>query len=264
MWTEYLARHSSTERRSQFNNPLISAEWFSYLSLDIRSLGGVLGQPGTLARDLVDKRERAATVGPRTIISQVVIRNTYAITEDSTTAINSAVGRSGSLLSTTGRIPVLAPKRSERIHIEEAMKNIWTKDLLAYPVMTQSHGRAFASAASSLMMRKISRTASIASNLSKRSVSNVSISSNRGEDAVERWNSGPETPTPAFKASSPMRRIPERTSSTLAPIHVKSQSEVSTIQKRKSVGSLSKTASTRRPLHTRWSSPLLQFFKSSA
>ena len=136
--------------------------------MDLKSVGYALGQPGTLARRL--SVQRAATIGSRTSLCQVVVRDTTAPRTDSepTSGNHTRFGRSRSLLSTTGRIPVLCPRRSDRIRIENDMANVWTKETLPYPVMKVAQKESHIRASATSVMRKLSRS-SIASTLSKRS-----------------------------------------------------------------------------------------------
>jgi len=156
----------------------------STLSLKIKPLGTVFGKPGkflsnvrigvmlnsvvgTIARRL--SIHRATTVGP-TSLCQVIIKNTTATKEQSS---YSSINRSASLL-TTNRIPVLAPLRAERVRIETLLADVWTRDVLPFPGMTNRvrTDHIVRSSAHS-MMRKLS-VASITSNFSKRSVSSAS------------------------------------------------------------------------------------------
>ena len=184
-WKNNLIELSAAESQNQFEEYPISPARYSALYLAIRPIGSILGQPGTLARRI--SIQRAATMGPRTNVCQVFIRNTHALRDivDSSIAGNYAVGRSRSLL-TTNRIPVLAPKRMERMKMEQDLSKVWTKDMLPYPGMGGNRGdhANMIRASASSVMRKLSR-ASIASGFSKRSTSFASLTNSKFDEVYE-------------------------------------------------------------------------------
>lgn len=141
------------------------------LSLDIKAIGTLFGQPGTLARRI--SIHRATTVGAKTGISQVIIRNTHARRDgpDSNLPSTWQVNRSQSLVS-AGRVPILTPRRSDKIHLEDLLSDVWTRDVIPYPSTSSRRGENLKASASS-MMRKLSM-ASITSGFTKRSLSHAS------------------------------------------------------------------------------------------
>jgi hypothetical protein len=138
---------------------------YSFLALDVKSLGPAFGNPGTLARR--SSIRRAATLGPHSP-RQVILRNTWDSKDAPTTLPNAPIGRSRSLLSTAARVPILAPSRSERARLEALLSDVWTRDVLPFPGMP-SRSRSSASA----VMRKLS-VASITGSFSRRSSSTSS------------------------------------------------------------------------------------------
>jgi hypothetical protein len=164
--------------------------FFTSMSLGIRSLGTVFGKPGvyafnphvnrflrplgTVARRL--SIHRATTVGPKSPLCQVIIKNTSSLKEAAnSTAATAAINRSQSLL-TTNRIPVIAPSRAERIRLENLLSDVWTRQILPFPGMTgRLKSEHLVRASASSMMRKLS-VASITSNF-KRSGSLASMTS---------------------------------------------------------------------------------------
>ena len=184
-WKSHLMELSAAESQNQFEEYPISPTRYSTLYLSIRPIGSILGQPGTLARRI--SIQRAATLGPRTNVCQVFIKNTHALRDgiDSSTAGNLVVGRSQSLL-TTNRIPVLAPKRIDRMRMEHDLTKVWTKELLPYPGIGGSRGdhTHIIRASASSVMRKLSR-ASIASGFSKRSTSFASLTNSKFDEIHE-------------------------------------------------------------------------------
>jgi hypothetical protein len=121
---------------------------------------------------------RATTVGPNTGLCQVIIKNTNAF-KDSTSSVH--INRSQSLL-TTNRIPIIASTRGERIRLESLLADVWTRDILPYPGMSgRARSEHLVRASASSMMRKLS-VASIASNFTKRSGSITSLQKTTDDD----------------------------------------------------------------------------------
>ena len=148
----------------------------SNITLELKSVGVVYGHHGTLARRL--SIQRAATVGNRASIYQVIVRNTHnpeelhEFRQPSTASIN----RSHSHV-TANRIVVLAPKRSERARLESMLSDVWTKDKLPYPGMIASRGGQIIRASAGSLVRKLS-LASIHAPFSRRSGS-LTVSSKK-------------------------------------------------------------------------------------
>ncbi|KAK1986529.1 RhoGEF domain-containing protein [Colletotrichum cereale] len=118
---------------------------------------------------------RATTVGPKSPLCQLILKNTSVIREISEVAPNPSINRSQSLLTTNPRIPILAPPRGERARLEALMSDIWSRDILPFPGMTgRSRSEHLVRSSASTMMRKLS-VASIASSFAKRSNSVASL-----------------------------------------------------------------------------------------
>lgn len=156
-------------------------DMFSSLSLDIKSLGPVFGHADSLVRRI--SVHRAATLGAKTNTSQVIIKNTQAHVSPESPPIfsPSMVTRSLSHMS-SNHVPTLAPRRAERIRLETAMEDVWTKDVLPFPGMSIRRTENQIRASANSVMRKLSM-ASIASNFSRRSPSFSSVSNTRSEDS---------------------------------------------------------------------------------
>ncbi|MCJ1469436.1 hypothetical protein MMC07_008069 [Pseudocyphellaria aurata] len=176
-WKSSLLEYSSKEGQIQKEDQATLAPLFYILLPDIRSLGHIFGVPGTLTRRI--SIQRAATVNPRTNACQVIIKNTNALRDsnDSQTSAPDSLSRSHSLLS-TNRILVLAPKRAERLRMEYALTEVWTRDLLPFPGMSPNRGEHLIRTSASSMMRKLSR-ATMANSFTKRSTSNASLLDDR-------------------------------------------------------------------------------------
>ncbi|KAL8377801.1 hypothetical protein RB595_008470 [Gaeumannomyces hyphopodioides] len=147
---------------------------FCALSLNIKSLGTVFGKP---ARRI--SIHRATTVGPKSSLCQVVLKNTSL--EKETAAPSSASSKHGpqrslSMLGPPNRVSLLTPSRSERARLEGLLSDVWTREVLPFPGMTvRGRGEHLVRTGASSMMRKLS-VASIASTFSRRSGSVASIS----------------------------------------------------------------------------------------
>lgn len=116
-------------------------------------------------------------------LCQVIIKNTNACKDISSSASSASINRSQSLL-TTNRIPVLSPSRAERIRLEALLSDVWTREVLPFPGMTgRVRSEHLVRASASSMMRKLS-VASIASNFTKRSGSIASLHKAAEEDAL--------------------------------------------------------------------------------
>lgn len=156
-------------------------EMFSFLGLDVKSLGPVFGHADSLVRRM--SVHRAATLGAKTHLTQVIIKNTQAQKPLDTppTFSPGQVARSHSTLS-ANHIPTLAPRRAERMRLETALEEVWTKDALPFPGMSNRSMENQIRASANSVMRKLSM-ASIASNFSRRSPSFSSMSNTRSEDS---------------------------------------------------------------------------------
>jgi len=165
--------------------------FFTSLSLAIRPMGTVFGKPGTIARRI--SIHRATTLGPKSSLSQVIIKNTSALKDSPSSLSSTAINRSQSLLS-TNRVPVLAPSRLERVRLESLLSDVWTREILPFPGMTgRARSEHLVRASASSMMRKLS-VASIASNFTKRSGSLASLASLHRP--VDEDHDVPSTKTP--------------------------------------------------------------------
>ena len=183
-WKHHLRQISDPSTRDEVLE--IHRNLTSELIHEIKPLASVFGQSQPLLRRISIKR--AATLASRSQMCQVVIRNTMSTDHAPPgSASTSQIGRSQSLM-TPNHIPILCPRRSERVQLESAMSDIYTKDALPFPGMRGSENPFRASAHS--VMRKLSM-ASITSSFSRRSASLASLHSSRpkpqsGEDAAGR------------------------------------------------------------------------------
>lgn len=153
---------------------------FTTTSLELKPLAPIFGQAGTLARRL--SIQRAATVGPRVATCQVIIRNTHKPQDgqEMKPSLPAAINRSQSLL-TTHRVTVLAPKRSERVRLEQSLANVWTRDTLPFPGMSLTRSGNIIRASAGSLVRKLS-LASIHTPFAKRSTSLTLVGSRFSHD----------------------------------------------------------------------------------
>lgn len=163
-------------------------------SLELKALAPIFGQAGTLARRL--SIQRAATVAPRIATCQVIIRNTHKPqdSQEMKAPTAAAVNRSQSLL-TTHRVTVLAPKRSERVRLEQSLADVWTRDTLPFPGMTLTRGGNIIRASAGSLVRKLS-LASIHTPFAKRSTSLTLVGSRFSHDTSQETKHEPEPQHP--------------------------------------------------------------------
>lgn len=177
VWKTRLAERIATETRRLAEGHAKFIDIQSSLAHDMKSIGKAFGKASGFVRRL--SVHRSATLGPTTDLNQVIIKNTQAIKDvvgdKNASTASLPIPRSQSVM-TPSHIPTLAPRRSDRSKLEEALSDVWTKDLIPYPGMlrrsTEHHIRASANS----VMRKLSM-ASLASNfsMSKRSASYSSV-----------------------------------------------------------------------------------------
>ncbi|KAH6642950.1 hypothetical protein C7974DRAFT_431259 [Boeremia exigua] len=181
VWKTQLRERIMCETRDFVDGQSTMQEIVSSLSLDIKSLGPVFGHADSLVRRM--SVHRAVTLGAKTNLTQVIIKNTQAEKplEATLTYSPGAMARSQSLLSSS-HVPTLAPRRGERIRLETALEEVWTKDMIPFPGMSNRRVENQIRASANSVMRKLSM-ASIASNFSRRSPSYSSMSNTRSEDS---------------------------------------------------------------------------------
>ncbi|KAF7559681.1 hypothetical protein G7046_g4477 [Stylonectria norvegica] len=139
---------------------------FSYLAMDIKSLGSMFGRRGSIARKI--SIHRATTVGPKSPLSQVVLKNTSAVRSGSNSP-SPIINRSQSLLTTNSRVPILAPPRSERVRLEALLEDIWSRDILPFPgILQRTRSEHLVRSSASTMMRKLSVARSMTGSFSRR------------------------------------------------------------------------------------------------
>ncbi|KAF2864824.1 hypothetical protein BDV95DRAFT_632651 [Massariosphaeria phaeospora] len=181
IWKKQLRERIVCETHDFVEGQSTMQDMFSSLSLDMKSIGPVFGHADSLVRRM--SVHRAATLGAKPQLAQVIIKNTQAqkSPEPPTAFAPNSVIRSQSHLS-SNHIPTLAPRRAERIRLETALEEVWTKDILPFPGMGNRRVEDQIRASANSVMRKLSM-ASIASNFSRRSPSFSSLSNTRSEDS---------------------------------------------------------------------------------
>ncbi|KAK3300359.1 uncharacterized protein B0H64DRAFT_13552 [Chaetomium fimeti] len=208
---EWRARLSSSQAASSEDQDKEQPDIFSFLTLNIKSLGAVFRQPGTIARRI--SIHRASTISPKTPLYQVILRDTSATRENPTDSdSNTPINRSQSLLTTNSRVPVLAPARAERARLEALLSDVWTRDVLPFPGMTaRSRSEHLVRASASSMMRKLSAV-SITGSFSRRSASFASLH-NQNQNQPQKEKSG----TPAAAATAESAHCPAKRGKAKAP-----------------------------------------------
>lgn len=143
---------------------------------------------GTIARRI--SIHRATTVGPKSPLCQVILKNTSMMKDVPSSLSGSPINRSQSLLTTNTRIPALAPSRGERARLEALLSDVWSREVLPFPGMTnRSRSEHIVRASASSMIRKLS-VASIASSFTKRSASLASTNKATTDDDKTEMGDG--------------------------------------------------------------------------
>lgn len=174
-WRDHISGRIAVETKHLAEGRVTPIETYSPLAEDLKNVGKAYGKSTDFARKL--SVHRAATLGPAADINQVIIKNTQAKETPenaSTSSLPMPIPRSQSL-ATPCHIPVLAPRRTERIQLEHLLSDVWTKDALPWPGLGSKWPEYNIRASANHVIRKLSM-ASIASNFSKRSMSHASIS----------------------------------------------------------------------------------------
>lgn len=209
VWRDHISGRIAVETKHLAEGRTVPVEISSPLTDDMRSVGKAYGRCNDFTRRL--SVHRAATLGPTTDLNQVMIKNTQATKEapDNASTSSLPISRSQSV-ATPSHIPVLAPRRTERIQLEHLLSDVWTKDAIPWPGLGPKRSEYNIRASANHVIRKLSM-ASIASNFSKRSLSYASVS--QASIAEMRTPKGlkPQKlkgrnpfPLPSVSASSPM------------------------------------------------------------
>lgn len=154
-WRLFIDMHKQTSNDQVIQLNTTSTGPPTIVISEFRSTGVAFGQAATLARQL--SVQRAATVGNRTNVCQVIIKNTHKQqeTQDSRSSRAESLSRSQSLLS-THKTTILAPKRSERIRLEHCLEDVWTRDKLPFPGMSGSRSGHIIRTSAGSLVRKLS------------------------------------------------------------------------------------------------------------
>lgn len=143
----------------------------AHLAIDIKSAGSAFSVNIDLVRRL--SMRRAATLGPKSSLRQVIIKNTHAQMPGQHGNDDSVqVSRSKSHMSSS-HMPTLAPRRAERIRLENVLVDVWSRDCIPYPGMATRRPENTIRASANSVMRKLSM-ASIASNFSSKRTASFS------------------------------------------------------------------------------------------
>ncbi|KAF2090987.1 Dbl homology domain-containing protein [Saccharata proteae CBS 121410] len=204
VWKSHLQTHITAENNDLVEGRSSVQDLFSSLSLDLKAIGPVFGQPEAFTRRMSIRR--AATLGPKSNLHQVIIKNTQTkkvlAATQSTTSL--PVARSQSHLS-AAHVPTLAPRRAERVRLETALGDVWTKDVLPFPGMGPRRAENPIRASANSVMRKLSM-ASITSNFSKKSGSYGNLSQLRKDEVIKAQKRSP--PGSGASVASTSRKRP--------------------------------------------------------
>ena len=206
-WKNEIQGNTSTEKVYQLSWLSTTSCEYSVLYLDIKTMGPVIGQPGTLMRQ--QSIRRAATLNSRKNGRQVIIKNTSSTKDrgESALATLDSVGRSQSLLS-TNKVLILAPKRAERQQMGQLMASVWTRDKIPYPSMLGDHKGSFISSATTVM-RKLSRASTTTTSTANSVVRSISYSSIMEDDPSSPPSVGACVPqTDGTCSPTPQKHLP--------------------------------------------------------
>jgi hypothetical protein len=191
VWRDRLAGRIAVEAQHVAEGHSSPIDLQSPLTRELRSFGKAYSKARGFVRRL--SVQRMATLGPMIDSNQVIIMHTSAPKDDLTSSSTSSLpGRSKSLPTTSG-VPILAPMRAERIKVEAAMFDVWTKDSIPYPGMGSRRPENIFKDTANDLLRKLSM-ASIASNFSRRSMSYTSVQ--QGHQAPEKLVKTKPVPRP--------------------------------------------------------------------
>jgi hypothetical protein len=214
-WTNNI-RARITAEAQESSEGRESSECFSLSNPTIKSASPAFGPFTNFSRRL--SIQRAATLGPKSNLQQVIIKNTEApkYTNNSTTSFS--VMRSQSHMS-SAHIPTLTPRRQDRVKLEIAIADIWTKSVLPYPGMNSKRMENPLRVSANHVMRKLSIASmtsmtSIASTFSKRSVSHNILNVQR---AAQPTKTGDDTHTSSSGQSVRTVRL-NKASNTRKPV----------------------------------------------
>lgn len=167
-WKSHIQARITAEARDVAENRPNTLESLSYNRLEMKALGPAFEAHSGMTRRLSIRR--AATLGPKTNLRQVIIKNTHSQkTGENESDDPTLVARSKSHMASSV-MPTLAPRRAERVRLEGLLCDVWSRETLPFPGMMMRRTENLVKASANSVMRKLSM-ASIASNFSKRSAS---------------------------------------------------------------------------------------------
>jgi hypothetical protein len=203
VWKKQLQARTQAETEQHAEGRINPVEPFSLPLQEVKSIGPSFEPLMNFTRRR--SIHRAATLGPKSCTNQVIIKNTEAQRYVNDSTVSFSVVRSQSHMSSS-HVPTLAPRRTERIRLENALGDVWTTDVLPYPGMGSRREENPIRASANSVMRKLSM-ASIASNFSRRSTSYTSLSVHRFDDG-NASSSGQSLKTVRPKKAAENRRRP--------------------------------------------------------
>lgn len=196
-WRDQISGRIAVEAQHVAEGHGVPLDIHSPLVEDVRSIGNTYGKAGDFTGRM--PVHRTATLGPKAEINQVIIRNTQAAKDSFENPSTSSLPMPRSQSVTTPRnIPDLMARRNDRIHLEQVLADIWTRYALPYPGLGSRRAEYNFRASANSVIRKLS-IASIASNISKRSMSYASIS----QSSIHEAKPPPKRPKPMSRSTAP-------------------------------------------------------------
>lgn len=172
VWRDRLAGRIAVEAQHAHEGHSAPVDLQSPLTRDLRNIGKAYGKARGFIRRL--SVHRTATLGPMTDLNQVIIKHTAAPKDDTNSSSTSLSMSRSQSVPTTSHVPILSPMRTERIKLEAALSDVWTKDSIPYPGMGSRRTENVLRDTANDLIRKLSM-ASIASNFSRRSMSHANM-----------------------------------------------------------------------------------------
>ncbi|KAF2273398.1 uncharacterized protein EI97DRAFT_436053 [Westerdykella ornata] len=216
VWKSKLQERIACETHGFVEAQATEHDTSSSLTLDIKPIGPVFGHADSTVRRM--SVHRSVTLREKPCTTQVIIKNTQAqkLSENPGPSAPNLVTRSLSLTSTT-HIATLAPRRAERIRLEIALEDVWTKDVLPFPGMSNRRVEDQIRASANSVMRKLS-VASIASNFSRRSPSVSSIKNAYSDESCRSRTHRKTKSDSRARTSTDRRVVPVRVDFHASPV----------------------------------------------
>ncbi|TGZ83568.1 hypothetical protein EX30DRAFT_368910 [Ascodesmis nigricans] len=130
-WVSMLQEHIAAETQDYNEYCTTNAGFCITIPSDIRSVGDVVGRPGTLARHQ-SLHANASASGLECNGRYIIINNLLSSTDPYGAEPSIYRSHSAPSAGDIAGVPVINLKRSERNHIESKLEEVWTKELIPF------------------------------------------------------------------------------------------------------------------------------------